>query len=100
MKYRTLLLSIMLLSSPLYAETIKLDIKNFTRDRITIIKSNGEEITLESFKDKKQVAFELPSVVKNYIDGKYVCSWDITSEKIFAIAYGMPMDGFCGVLTY
>ncbi|MBA3660535.1 MAG: hypothetical protein H0W64_02290 [Gammaproteobacteria bacterium] len=88
------------LSMPLYAEDYSLYLKNHTEQVIRIVRTNGSYIVLPAQGFLFSARFRVGSEVSNYINGKKICSWVISTSnrcnKVMGLSYGPNAQGIIG----
>ena len=83
MKYIFTMMLSLFSASSLYAESLNLFIQNSSSNSTIVVeKQDGMKITVEPNSKVQDVAFERNSQVKNYVDGRHVCTWVVNDEGI------------------
>ncbi|MBA3662346.1 MAG: hypothetical protein H0W64_11485 [Gammaproteobacteria bacterium] len=101
-KFVTFFTVLNIFMSALYADTVNLDVYNLSRSSITIVKEDGDRISIPPNNTIYKIPFKLNSKVRNYIGNEYECYWEIKDfiqDKLFALAYGLPYGGKCVYFT-
>lgn len=87
---RCLAITTLLFCQTLFAEEVRLFVANEHTKPITVVKEDGKQYRLSPGQDVTG-HFRIGSHVENYIDGKLVCTWYISSyqkEHMKGLVYG------------